>query len=310
MDIQSGYYEAGIVLFWLLFAYLFMDKFLFRGQLGEICFGKARRRMAKALRGVAGWFDPVKEIQKKGRKRTKGKTEKKEIPVVREAEKRDIPAVKTEVKDKEKAEVKEKAEGRNMEKPSQKQPETDNLVVTKSYGTRQQPPINATGSGAIAGKENASTFADGNEETASQKAAQVPPERIPELFRDKRVEEWRASGADSSGRLEDNEERTGNSDDVDTDELNEELEDLNCARDGYPDGTAGIGPEEIDLIIDLCNGKDIPTDKRLALLKAIHHIKDTQIERSILESINGSDSRISKFLDEAEHLNKAVPDSN
>ena len=144
----------------------------------------------------------------------------------------------------------------------------------------------------------------------SQQAAQVPPERIPELFRDKRVEEWRASEADSSGRFEDDEGRTGNSNDVDTDELNEELEDLNCARDGYPDGTAGIGPEEIDLIIDLCNGKDIPTDKRLALLKAIHHIKDTQIERSILESINGSDSRISKFLDEAEHLNKAVPDSN
>lgn len=173
MDIQSGYYEAGIVLFWLLFAYLFMDKFLFRGQLGEICFGKARRRMAKVLRGVAGWFDPVKEVQKKGRKRTKGKTEKKEIPAVREAEKRDMPAAKTEMKDKEKAEV------RNMENPPQKQPETASLVVTKSYGTRQQPPTNATGSGAIAGKENASTFADGNEETASLKAAQVPPERIP-----------------------------------------------------------------------------------------------------------------------------------
>ena len=70
------------------------------------------------------------------------------------------------------------------------------------------------------------------------------------------------------------------------------------------------GPEEIDLIIDLCNGKDIPTDKRLSLLRAIHHIKDTQIERSILESINGSDSRISKFLDEAEHLNEATPDSD
>ena len=310
MDIQSGYYEAGIVLFWLLFAYLFMDKFLFRGQLGEICFGKARRRMAKALRGVAGWFDPVKEVQKKGRKRTKGKTEKKESPVVREAEKRAMPAVKTEMKDKEKAELKEKAEGRNMEKPSQKQPETDSLVVTKSYGTRQQPPINATGSGTIAGKENASTFAGRNEETASQKAAQVPPERIPELFRDKRVEEWRASEADSSGRLGDKAERTGNSDDVDTDELNEELEDLNCARDDYQGGATGIGPEEIDLIIDLCNGKEIPTNKRLALLRAIHHIKDTQIERSILESINGSDSRISKFLDEAEHLNEAVPDSD
>ena len=310
MDIQSGYYEAGIVLFWLLFAYLFMDKFLFRGQLGEICFGKARRRMAKTLRSIAGWFDPVKEEQKKGRRRTKGKTEKKEVPVVSESEKRNIPTAKAEMKDDEKVEAKKKAEGKNMEKPPQKQPETDSLVVTKSYGTRQQPPINAIGSGAIAGKENASTFADRNEETVPQKAVQVPPERIPDLFRDKRVEEWRASEADSSGRLEDNKGQTENGDDVDTDELNEELEDLNCAREDYPGSAAGIGPEEIDLIIDLCNGKDIPTDKRLSLLRAIHHIKDTQIERSILESINGSDSRINKFLDEAEHLNEAAPDSD
>ena len=312
MDIQSGYYEAGIVLFWLLFAYLFMDKFLFRGGLGEICFGKMRRRMAKGLRSIAGWFDPAKEEPKKGRRRTKGKTEKKEVPAVAvpEAEERNHPTVKVEMKGKEKDEVKEKTKGRNMEKLPQKRPETDSLVVTKSYGTRQQPPINATGSGAIAGKENASTFAGRNEDAVPQRTAQVPPERIPELFRDKRVEEWRASGPDSSGRLEDNEEQTENSDDVDTDELNEELEDLNCARDGYQGGTAGIGPEEIDLIIDLCNGKEIPTDKRLALLRAIHHIKDTQIERSILESINGSDSRISKFLDEAEHLSEAVPDSD
>ena len=143
-----------------------------------------------------------------------------------------------------------------------------------------------------------------------QKAVQVPPERIPDLFRDKRVEEWRASEADSSGRLEDDKGQTENGDDVDTDELNEELEDLNCAREDYPGGTSGIGPEEIDLIIDLCNGKDIPTDKRLSLLRAIHHIKDTQIERSIQESINGSDSRISKFLDEAEQMSEAAPDSD
>lgn len=316
MDIQSGYYEAGIVLFWLLFAYLFMDKFLFRGQLGEICFGKARRQTAKVLRGVAGWFDPVKEGQKKGRRRTKGKTEKKEIPVAAESGKRNVPAVKTEGKDKEEVEVKEKAESRNMEKPPQKQPETDSLVVTKSYGTRQQSPINATGSGAIADKKNASTFADRNEETAPPKAAQVPPERIPDLFRDKRVEEWRAASDDSSGRIEDDRQtenrdvQRGNGDEVDTDELNEELEDLNCTREDYSDGTVGIGPEEIDLIIDLCNGKEIPTNKRLALLRAIHHIKDTQIERSILESINGSDSRISKFLDEAEQMSEAVPDSD
>lgn len=316
MDIQSSYYEAGIVLFWLLFAYLFMDKFLFRGQLGEICFGKARRRMAKGLRGVAGWFDPVKEEQKKGRRRTKTKPEKKVVTVVPEAEKRNVPTVKTEVKGKgkaeakEKAEVKEKAEEKSMEKTPQKLPETDSLVVTKSYGTRQRTPINAIGSGAIAGKENASTFADRNEETAQQKAAQVPPERIPELFRDKRVEEWRASSDESSGKRESDDGQGGNGDEVDTDELNEELDDLNCTREDYSGEAAGIGPEEIDLIIDLCNGKDIPTDKRLALLRAIHHIKDTQIERSILESINGSDSRISKFLDEAEHLNEAAPDSD
>ncbi|MFQ8588634.1 MAG: hypothetical protein ACLSAW_03025 [Bacteroides stercoris] len=34
------------------------------------------------------------------------------------------------------------------------------------------------------------------------------------------------------------------------------------------------------------------------------------IERSILESINGSDSRISKFLDEAEQMSGAAPDSD
>lgn len=304
MDIQSGYYEAGIVLFWLLFSYLFMDKFLFRGGLGEICFGKMRRRMAKALRSIAGWFDPVKEERKKGRRRVAGKAEKKEVPVTVKAKERDVPTVKTEVKDEEKAEVKA------AEKIVEKLPETDSLVVTKSYGTRQQPPIDATGSGAIAGKENASTFADRNEGTAPQKAVQVPPERIPDLFRDKRVEEWRASEADSSGRLEDDKGQTENSDGVDTDELNEELEDLNCTREDYPESAAGIGPEEIDLIIDLCNGRDIPASKRLALLRAIHHIKDTQIERSILESINGSDNRISKFLDEAERISEAVPDSN
>ena len=297
-------YEAGAVLFWLLFAYLFMDKFLFRGQLGEICFGKARRRMAKALRGAAGWFDPVKEERKKGRGQAKGKTGRKEIPAVVKRQEKELPPVKAAMK------PTEKTAERNSEKTVEKQSETDSLVVTKSYGTRQQPPMNATGSGAIAGKENASTFADRNEETVPQKAVQVPPERIPDLFRDKRVEEWRASEADSSGRLKDNKGQIENGDDVDTDELNEELEDLNCAREDYPGGISGIGPEEIDLIIDLCNGKDIPTDKRLSLLRAIHHIKDTQIERSILESINGSDSRISKFLDEAEHLNEATPDSD
>ena len=143
-------YEAGAVLFWLLFAYLFMDKFLFRGQLGEICFGKARRRMAKALRGAAGWFDPVKEERKKGRGQAKGKTGRKEIPAVVKRQEKELPPVKAEMR------PTEKTAERSSEKTVEKQSETDSLVVTKSYGTRQQPPMNATGSGAIAGKENAS----------------------------------------------------------------------------------------------------------------------------------------------------------
>lgn len=292
-----------MVLFWLLFAYLFMDKFLFRGQLGEICFGKARRRMAKALRGAAGWFDPVKEERKKGRGRAKGKTGRKETPAVVKTQEKELPPVKTEKK------PTEKTVEKNSEQTVEKQPETDSFVVTRSYGTRQQPPMNASGSGAIAGTENASTFAGGNEKTSPRRSAQVQPERIPDLFRDKRVEEWRASGVDGSAGHESDDGETGNGDGVDTDELNEELEDLNCAREDYSEAP-GIGPEEIDLIIDLCNGKDIPAGRRLSLLKAIHHIKDTRIERSILDSINGSDSRISKFLDDAERMGGAAPDSD
>ena len=272
-------YEAGAVLFWLLFAYLFMDKFLFRGQLGEICFGKARRRMAKALRGAAGWFDPVKEERKKGRGQAKGKTGRKEIPTVVKRQEKELPPVKAAMK------PTEKTAERSSEKTVEKQSETDSLVVTK-------------------------TFAGRNGDTTPPKAAQVPPERIPDLFRDKRVEEWRASPDGSSGGHEGDDGQRGNGDGVDTDELNEELEDLNCVREDYSDGATGIGPEELDLIIDLCNGREIPTDRRLSLLRAIHHIRDTQIERSILESINGSDSRISKFLDEVEQMGGAAPDSD
>ena len=38
--------EALVVLFLVLFCYLFLDKFLFRGELGEICFGAMRRALA------------------------------------------------------------------------------------------------------------------------------------------------------------------------------------------------------------------------------------------------------------------------
>ena len=290
------YYEIGLVLFWLLFAYLFMDKFLFRGKLGEICFGRTRRRMAKGLRGVAGWFDPVKE--EKAKKKTSQ----------RKAEQAVVQPTVTQPKPIEK----------KAEKQPEKKVENDGLVLTKSYGSRQQPPTTATVSQPIAGSEKAHTFTDGNKKTPSDTAAQVPPERIPDLFRDKRVEEWRTSSEDGNKDAKtetatppESEPETAPDEEVDTDDLNEELEELNCAREEYAADIPGIGPGEIDLIIDLCNGHEIPTNRKLALLKAIHHIKDTQIERSILDSINGSDNRISKFLDEAERMSdEAGPGSD
>lgn len=146
MEIKM-YYEIGIVLFWLLFAYLFMDKFLFKGGLGEICFGKMRHRMAKGLHGVAGWFDPAKEekAKKKGKKR---KAEKPEVSPIQ-------PEPDTMQK--------------KVGKQPEKQVEKDSLVLTKSYGTRQQPPSTATGSQPIADGEKAHTFTDGNEKRLPRK---------------------------------------------------------------------------------------------------------------------------------------------
>lgn len=43
--------EALVVLFLVLFCYLFLDKFLFRGELGEICFGPTCRRWRVGIDG-------------------------------------------------------------------------------------------------------------------------------------------------------------------------------------------------------------------------------------------------------------------
>lgn len=50
--------EAAVVLFLVLFCYLFMDKFLFRGGLGEICFGPMRRALARWHRRRADRLAP------------------------------------------------------------------------------------------------------------------------------------------------------------------------------------------------------------------------------------------------------------
>ena len=51
--------ETLVVLFLVLFCYLFLDKFLFRGELGEICFGPTCRALARWLRRQADKDDAL-----------------------------------------------------------------------------------------------------------------------------------------------------------------------------------------------------------------------------------------------------------
>lgn len=57
--------EALVVLFLVLFCYLFLDKFLFRGELGEICFGPTCRALARWLRRQADRLDPPRRRRRR-----------------------------------------------------------------------------------------------------------------------------------------------------------------------------------------------------------------------------------------------------
>ena len=70
--------EALVVLFLVLFCYLFLDKFLFRGELGEICFGPTYRALARWLRRRADRLDPPR----RRRRRTAAVTPKDDALVV------------------------------------------------------------------------------------------------------------------------------------------------------------------------------------------------------------------------------------
>ena len=61
--------EALVVLFLVLFCYLFLDKFLFRGELGEICFGPTCRALARWLRRQADRLDPARAASRHSRRK-------------------------------------------------------------------------------------------------------------------------------------------------------------------------------------------------------------------------------------------------
>ena len=57
--------ETLVVLFLVLFCYLFLDKFLFRGELGEICFGPTCRALARWYRRQADRLDPPRRRRRR-----------------------------------------------------------------------------------------------------------------------------------------------------------------------------------------------------------------------------------------------------
>ena len=71
--------EALVVLFLVLFCYLFLDKFLFRGELGEICFGPTCRALARWLRRQADRLDPPR---RRRRRTAQGEQFRQERPYI------------------------------------------------------------------------------------------------------------------------------------------------------------------------------------------------------------------------------------
>lgn len=94
-------------------------------------------------------------------------------------------------------------------------------------------------------------------------------------------------------------------------EPQEEDNALGCCKGvDAPDGGQGIGPDEMNWIIALCNGLPVPQEKRQSILRAIRNIRGTDIHQSLIESITGSDNRIAMFLDEAEREASANSKTN
>ncbi len=180
----------------------------------------------------------------------------------------------------------------NKENVAENISKNPSLVDSKDYAKRQRTPINDIDLERIEVREKQNIFTSEIKGTPSGESLLESAERIPEFFRDRRLEEWKAALPEDENMNKE----------INIEELNEELDDLQCVADDYADKPQGISNEEIDLLIDLCNGKEIPTGKRLSLLQTIYHLKDSRVYHSIIDSINGSNNRISSFLDEVDNL--------
>lgn len=191
---------------------------------------------------------------------------------------------------------------------------SDELVSKHSYSSGQTPPNPDSTRHYEQPGQNANTFAA--PEKKEQGEPPKTPQPLPELFTGQSRTEWetdddprvRPEAATAYKRYFAPKEPESPQE---PEEPQEEQNALGCsdAADA-PDGGQGIGPVEMDWIFALCNGLPVPQDKRQAIARAIHNILDTQIHQTIIESINGSDERIAKFLNEAERETSSNSNTN
>lgn len=246
------------VLFCVMFCYMFLDRYWFRGQLGEMCFGRARRIMAVLLRSFARWMEGS-GAERSPDKSTQTQTATDElVPPSRQT----LP---------------EYAKGRHVESPA----ETERIFDASEAGKAALDALLRQNEQPDAGEHSSlpSMFTD-------PKRVNFDSDR--ESFREKpRPLPTAANGerdADKEPNPVDEDETAG----------------FAAARPQMLDSGQGIGPRELDWIIALCNGEPVPNDKRREIVEALHALRDTEIQKSLLAEINGSDARIARFLDEAE----------
>lgn len=190
-------------------------------------------------------------------------------------------------------------------KPSPPVAKHDELVTKHSYSSGQTPPNLDTTRQGEQPSENANTFATPTPKDAD-KLPQAPP-ALPKFFTNPERMEWAVERDITPDSRVDNvvikrfNLSQASSAPKEPDEPTEDENALGCSEAPKSlDGGQGIGPQEMDWIVDMCNGNPVPKHRCQAILLAIRNIRGTQIHQTLIESINGCDNMIAKFLDEAE----------
>ena len=159
--------EALVVLFLVLFCYLFLDKFLFRGELGEICFGPTCRALARWHRRQADRLDPPR----RRRRRTAAVTPKDDALVVT----RDYGAGQR---------TPARAASRHSRRKGNNSDKSDHTFVPASDSDKEHRAVQATVQGWIHKEPTALTAEEENtlmREAATEEVMDIGCERRPRL---------------------------------------------------------------------------------------------------------------------------------